>query len=81
MFKEGAGVYDIRHGFGSVKSITHSEDFPIYVEFDECDDIYTMDGKDASFNINPCLFDERFGINFEAWKCEFEHPTPYIERW
>ncbi|MGL5050648.1 MAG: hypothetical protein ACRC6E_08510 [Fusobacteriaceae bacterium] len=79
MFKVDDKVYDNRHGFGIIESITYSEDFPILATFDGYSEIYTIDGKNASFNANVCLFSERFGINYEVWKEEFENSTYTIE--
>ncbi|MGL5000078.1 MAG: hypothetical protein ACRC5T_14060 [Cetobacterium sp.] len=75
MFKVGDKVYDVRHGWGVVERVEYCNDFPILVVFEKYFDMYTVDGKSASFNTNTCLFFEKIKIPVSAlarksWRAE-----------
>lgn len=57
--KVGDRVWDFSKGWGTVLNITLSENYPIFVKFDNsnrADETYTYEGKANNSNVNPTLF-------------------------
>lgn len=64
-FKVGDKVFDIRYGWGIVGSINYDDLYPIKVSYmyGKTFMSYSIDGKDASKNINPILSHTEYSIH------------------
>ncbi|MGL5050087.1 MAG: hypothetical protein ACRC6E_05565 [Fusobacteriaceae bacterium] len=84
MFKVNDRVWSLRFGWGKIKQIEHTEEFPITVEYKNSDwENYTEDGKVHDCDANRSLFFKEIAIPEDAlvrprWRAKKKEKYFYI---